>query len=92
MEDDSYRALFAAIHKYDVPNRGYTYIGWNEKHPMFADVKTRTALTMLTDRERIVQSIMRGHAYRIVAWLDSAPVTWLVGPESIDPHRQLRPC
>jgi len=47
---------------------------------------------LLSNLDKKVQSVMRGQAYRIAAWLDSAPVSWLVDPESIDPRRQLRPC
>lgn len=40
----------------------YTYIGWNMRKPMFDSLKTRQALTMLTDRKRIVETYMRGYA------------------------------
>jgi len=51
------------VRKYDRPNTGYTYVGWNESKPQFADAKTRTALTMLTDRPTMIKTIMRdlGH-------------------------------
>ena len=48
------------------PNAGYSYIGWNqmrdEKPSIFADEKVRLAMTHLTDRERIIEEIMQGHA------------------------------
>lgn len=52
--------------EYMSPNAGYSYIGWNQsrngKPTIFADVKVRRAMTHLTDRERIVNEIMLGHA------------------------------
>jgi len=48
------------------PNAGYSYIGWNQmrdgKPSIFADEKVRLAMTHLTDRERIIEEIMQGHA------------------------------
>jgi peptide/nickel transport system substrate-binding protein len=48
----------------DSVNAGYTYIGWNEKldgkPTRFADKRVRRALTMLIDRQRIVDDIYRG--------------------------------
>jgi peptide/nickel transport system substrate-binding protein len=50
----------------DVPSEGFMYLGWNEvkdgKPSVFADARVRRAMTMLTDRERIVKDIMRGYA------------------------------
>jgi peptide/nickel transport system substrate-binding protein len=47
----------------DVVNSGYTYIGWNQKlngkPTPFADARVRRAMTMLLDRERIVEDIFR---------------------------------
>jgi peptide/nickel transport system substrate-binding protein len=57
--DESFKSKYT-IHKYDRPNAGYGYIGWNEKKPMFADVKTRTALTMLVDRETLIATQLYG--------------------------------
>jgi peptide/nickel transport system substrate-binding protein len=53
------------VFKYDIPNSGYGYIGWNEKKPMFADAKTRTALTMLTDRQNMIDTILYKLAHPI---------------------------
>jgi peptide/nickel transport system substrate-binding protein len=40
----------------------YRYIGWNCRQPRFSTEKTRRALSMLVDRERIVNDIYRGFA------------------------------
>jgi peptide/nickel transport system substrate-binding protein len=51
-----------------VPSEGFIYIGWNQKQgkdgkpSVFADARVRRAMTMLTDRDRIVKDIMRGYA------------------------------
>ncbi len=63
-QDDAFKAKYT-IYKYDRPNSGYGYIGWNEKKPMFADVKTRTALTMLVDRDTMIQTLLYGLAHPI---------------------------
>lgn len=41
---------------------GYSYIGWNGdgSNPYFGDVRVRRALTMLTDRQRIIDKIYLG--------------------------------
>lgn len=37
----------------------YTYIGWNNKNPLFTDKNVRKALTMLINREEILTSVMK---------------------------------
>ena len=48
------------------PTAGYSYIGWNNERDgvptIFSDQRVRMAMTLLTDRERIVDEIMLGHA------------------------------
>ncbi|MBI5136532.1 MAG: hypothetical protein HZA24_04240 [Nitrospirae bacterium] len=38
----------------------YTYIGWNNDHPIFADARVRRAMTMLSDRHGMVDTILHG--------------------------------
>ena len=38
----------------------YTYIGWNNNHPIFRDKRVRQAMTYLTDRRQIVKSVLFG--------------------------------
>ena len=38
----------------------YTYIGWNNDHPIFRDKRVRQAMTYLTDRRQIVKSVLFG--------------------------------
>ena len=39
---------------------GYTYIGWNNIHPIFRDRQVRLAMTYLTDRESMVENLLFG--------------------------------
>ncbi|MBZ0266622.1 hypothetical protein K8I85_00565, partial [bacterium] len=41
-------------------DRGYVYIGWNHRNPLFRDVRVRRALTMATDREAIITAFRDG--------------------------------
>lgn len=41
---------------------GYTYIGWNNEHPIFRDRRVRRAMTQLTDREAMVSNLLFGLA------------------------------
>jgi peptide/nickel transport system substrate-binding protein len=43
----------------------FSYIGWNEKNPIFADKKVRLALAYLIDRKTIIDKIMYGTAVTI---------------------------
>ncbi len=37
---------------------GFTYIGWNNAHPIFQDKKVRRAMTHLTNRKQMVKTIL----------------------------------
>lgn len=43
-------------HEYFSPN--YTYLGWNNDHPIFQDKRVRKAMTYLTDRKQMVKAIL----------------------------------
>jgi ABC-type transport system substrate-binding protein len=45
----------------------FAYLGWNMRRDLFKSAKTRRALTMLVDRKRIVESIMRNFAITLDA-------------------------
>ncbi len=53
-------------HEYMSPTAGYSYIGWNSERnsepTRFADSRVRLAMTLLTDRQRIVDELMLGYA------------------------------
>jgi len=64
--DEDFLKKFIAV-KFPRPNAGYSFIGYNEKKPIFADKFTRRALTMLIDRKTIIQTIARGLAMEITS-------------------------
>jgi len=45
----------------------YTYVGWNEKRPMFASKKTRQALAMLIDYDQITEKVYHKEGIRCVS-------------------------
>ena len=45
-----------AKHLYFAPS--YTYIGWNNAHPIFSDTRVRQAMTYLTNRQQMVKTIL----------------------------------
>jgi peptide/nickel transport system substrate-binding protein len=45
-------------YEYFAPN--YSYIGWNNNHPIFGDKLTRKAMTYFTNREQMIKSILFG--------------------------------
>ena len=51
--------------RYKYPALAYSYIGYNQKNPLFRDRRVRRALTMLVDRERIIRDIMNNLAMPI---------------------------
>ncbi len=55
-------------------NLDYNYIALNDRSPLFADARTRRALTMLLDRAAIVRSLYKGSA-RIISgpWAPDSP-------------------
>jgi len=46
--------------KYYTPQAGYQYIGYNMRKPFFADKRVRQALTMLIDRQAIIDTLRFG--------------------------------
>lgn len=47
-------------YEYDFPT--YAYIGWNQRRPLFQDKRVRQAMTMLVDRESIVEKLYQNAA------------------------------
>jgi peptide/nickel transport system substrate-binding protein len=46
--------------KYEYFAPTYSYIGWNNAHPIFGDKRVRQAMTYMTDRRQIVKSVLFG--------------------------------
>ncbi|MDR1536035.1 MAG: ABC transporter substrate-binding protein [Planctomycetota bacterium] len=46
--------------KYQYNGSSWFYVGYNMQRPLFRDVRVRTALTLLTDRRRILDEVFMG--------------------------------
>jgi peptide/nickel transport system substrate-binding protein len=44
--------------KYTYSTPSYSFIGWNNAHPIFQDVRVRQAMTYFTNREQMVKTIL----------------------------------
>jgi peptide/nickel transport system substrate-binding protein len=44
--------------KYIYSTPSYSYIGWNNAHPVFQDMRVRQAMTYFTNREQMVKTIL----------------------------------
>ena len=72
------RQLLARTQHFEIssPLSGYMYIGWNQKRSgkptIFSDKRVRTAMTLLTDRQRICDELMMGYATTADGPLDSS--------------------
>jgi peptide/nickel transport system substrate-binding protein len=44
--------------KYIYSSPSYTYIGWNNAHPIFQDIRVRQAMTYFTNREQMVKTVL----------------------------------
>jgi hypothetical protein len=79
---EAFRAFGSVVDRIDALRRDAELLHFDEKGEMISRL------------DRKVGSVMRSPAYRIAEWFstDSAELAWFVGPESIDPMRQLRPC
>jgi peptide/nickel transport system substrate-binding protein len=50
----------AQFKKYEYFSPTYTYIGWNNDHPIFSDKRVRRAMSYFTDRKQMVKTILFG--------------------------------
>ena len=82
--------IFASgkVKRFKYPALAYSYIGYNQKCPLFRDKRVRQALTMLVDRERIIRDIMNDLATPIKSpfpassqYSDPALKPWPYDPE-----------
>ncbi len=55
-------AAALAVRPYVFDELGYTYVGWDNRHPLFSDPAVRRALTALVDRESIGKELFVGLA------------------------------
>ena len=66
----------------------YNYIGWNMRKPMFQDKRVRRALTMLFDRELIIETVWHGLGTLITGGMpyDSPEYDHSIEPWPFDPE------
>lgn len=67
----------------------YYYVAWNEERPYFKDKRVRQALTMLVDRDQIIQSIAFGLGKPAASafYFDSPDLNTNIKPLPYDPKR-----
>jgi peptide/nickel transport system substrate-binding protein len=68
----------AAWRKYRYLASGYVYLGFNLKHPFFADARVRKAVSLAVDRESIIKGVLLGQG--IAAFGPYKPGTWPYHP------------
>ena len=78
-----------AIKRLDYLNRTFTYIGWNEKNPLFKDREVRQALSYAIDVDRIIHELLNDLAVRIVGPIsnDSSNINPHLKPIPYDPSK-----
>ncbi len=58
--DTNSSQFLAHAEKKEHVSPGYSYIGWNQKRPIFQDARVRRALSHLVDKQGIVKTVLRG--------------------------------
>ena len=75
--------------KYRYLSSSYTYLGFNLRHPFFADVRVRKAISHAIDRQSIIKGALLGQG--IAAFGPYKPGTWPYHPDlrpyPYDPER-----
>jgi peptide/nickel transport system substrate-binding protein len=64
--------------KYKYPSRGYTYLGFNFKHPPFQDKRVRQAISYAIDKQEIIDGILFGLGLEATG--PYVPNTWAYNP------------
>lgn len=80
------------IERKEYLQRQYSYIGWNEKRPLFSSKKVRKALTLAIDRSRIIREALHGQAVEVTGpfFYDSQAYNRELLPYPYDPERAKR--
>jgi peptide/nickel transport system substrate-binding protein len=58
-------AKYPNIKKDTVYENLYSFLGWNNANPIFSDKRVRKALTMLVNRDQIIQYILKGLSKKV---------------------------
>lgn len=76
------------FNKFQYYSPRYTYIGWNGAKPWFGDKRVRQAMTMLNDRQLMVDTILHGLG-RVISgdqFIDSPEYNQSINPWPFDPE------
>jgi len=57
IDSDFFRRSFAT---YRYPSFGYTYLGYNLKHPLFSDIRIRQALAYAINKDELIAGVLMG--------------------------------
>lgn len=60
VESERFKERNAQPILYYTPQGGYGYLGYNQRRPCFSDKRTRQALTMLVDRQGLIDTLFGG--------------------------------
>jgi peptide/nickel transport system substrate-binding protein len=85
LQKDVFRENFNRYYYYE-PN--YSYIGWNERRPYFADKRVRCAMAELVDRDGILKEILYGLAKKVTGtfYINSEDYSPEIMPLPYDPE------
>ena len=67
--------------------RGYSYIGWNQKNPIFASARTRRALAQIVDYKQVIDKVFHGLVFQSTSPFGS--LTFNSDPELRKPGKML---
>lgn len=75
-ETPAFRRLY---NKYRYLNFGYTYLGYNLRHPFFKEKKVRQALAYAINKQELIDGVLLG--YGAAATGPYKPDTWVYNPD-----------
>lgn len=79
----STREFLERFNKYRYPASSFTYLGYNQRLPLFQDIRVRQAISCAINKEEIVQGVLLGMGQ--VAHGPYKPGTWAYKPKVDDP-------
>ncbi|MCB1183045.1 hypothetical protein KDM41_06405 [bacterium] len=71
----------------DTSGRRFYYLGWNCRRPQFADAATRRALSLVFDRDLMVDALLKGFGRPATGPIP--PVLWNHDPDQAPPRQDL---
>jgi peptide/nickel transport system substrate-binding protein len=68
---------------------GYTYLGWNQKRPIFQDVRVRQALGYFIDKEALIEKVLFGLGVPVESpiFVERPEYNRSLAPRPFDPER-----